>query len=127
MELEHLHIEATDDLPEFDLHPEGNIRVKGRSMATNAPKGYRKPIEWMNTYVTDPAPETKVLLQLDYVNSHSAKSLISFLVPLRKIKDNPNAEIKLVWKYDEEDEESFLLGDYLSKILGFEAEMISGE
>jgi hypothetical protein len=115
--MENLLIKATSRNPEVDFNVNGNIRIKGRSIPEDAGLFYNYLYSWIFRYCMNPMPETNVNLELEYMNSGSAKSILQILRELSQITYNSNNKLTINWYYELGDEDMLEKGEYFESIL----------
>ena len=99
-----IFIEETKQTPFIHFDTEKNMfEISGRSLPEDVNKFYNPIREWITEYVKSPNPDTELVFNLEYFNSSSARIIVKILVELEKIK-NTNNNIKVIWKYKEDDE-----------------------
>ncbi|HLP74281.1 MAG TPA: DUF1987 domain-containing protein [Bacteroidales bacterium] len=111
-----LKLTATKNTPEVLLHPDGVIRIKGRSIHENATEFYYPVESWISTYIESPADMTRVDIALEYFNSASAKIFIHLLQKLTYVSLK-NKKFIFNWYYEEGDEDILERGEYFSTVL----------
>jgi len=109
-------IKPTRNTPEIVLKPDGNMRLKGRSIHENVADFYKGSLEWIGEYIKDPAETTCVDIQLEYFNSASAKYIIQLLQKLQMVTLK-NRKYFINWFYEEGDEDILERGEYFSTVL----------
>ncbi|HUS86966.1 MAG TPA: DUF1987 domain-containing protein [Bacteroidales bacterium] len=109
-------VEPTRNTPEIVLKPDGNMRLKGRSIHENVEDFYKESLKWISEYVEVPAETTCVDIQLEYFNSASAKYIIQLLQKLQMVTLK-NKKYFINWFYDEGDEDILERGEYFSSVL----------
>lgn len=116
-QMKELRIQPTKNSPEIILDPAGIIRITGRSIHENVP-GFFYPVEeWIREYVRTPADVTCVDINLEYINSASAKVLIHLFQKIAYLQLK-NRKYIINWYYEEGDDDILERGEYFSSILG---------
>ena len=115
--MENLLIKGTNRTPEVDFNINGNIRIRGRSIPEDAGLFYNHLYSWIFRYTMSPLPETIVNLELEYMNSGSAKSILQILRELSNITHLGNHKLKINWYYELGDEDMLEKGEYFQSIL----------
>lgn len=113
-----LLIEQKINLPQVDFNPDtGVLNLIGRSIPENPVKFY-KPIEsWVNNFIAT-NPKTVVFhIYLDYLNTHSTECVLVLIKSLALYFEKSNADIKIIWDYDEYDEDMLELGEDLASLV----------
>ena len=111
--MEEFILEASDRHPQVHLR-NGCIHIQGPSIPLDAKEFYNPVIQWVKTYVKDPAPFTEVSIHIDYYNCDSTIAILDILKMLA-ICQNTNQDIKITfkWIYNKEDESIKELGAFL--------------
>jgi hypothetical protein len=125
--MENLLIKATNRTPEVDFNMNGNIRMKGRSIPEDAGLFYNQLYSWIFRYSMDPKPETIVNLELEYMNSGSAKSVLQILRELSNFSHNEGHHLVINWYYEIGDEDMLEKGEYFQSILKTDFNFIETE
>lgn len=115
--MENLIIKATSRTPEVDFNVDGNIRIRGRSIPEDAGLFYNHLYSWIFRYCMSPLPETFVNLELEYMNSGSAKSILQLLRELSNVTHSGNHQLIINWYYEIGDEDMLEKGEYFQSIL----------
>ena len=118
-------IEKTLDTPYVKLE-KGFIEIKGRSMPENVLKFYGPVKEWIEKYTENPAEFTKIEFNLPYTNSSSIKQINDFLKLLNQ-KFLDGFDMKIIWTYEEGDDNSLEIGNDLESMVDIPFEYIETE
>ena len=110
--MESIRIEKTQKAPLFVLR-DGYIRLSGRSIPQNAGQLYKICIDWVEQYVQTPAPDTKVDLYFEYIDTSSIRCVVDILSKLSQIPESGNNRVEINWYYERDDEDSLDLGAYI--------------
>lgn len=116
------HILPTDNSPEVFLNPEGIIKVKGRGMVVNKTSVPEQINEWLDGYLHNPAETTYVIVAFEYLNSYSTTILASVLKKVSQVIQHNNKFV-IRWYYEEDDEDIFDRGEYISESLNLPIEL----
>ena len=114
--MEEYRIEPSRNTPEIVLRPDGNMKIKGRSIHENVADFYQAALRWADEYVNDPPNTTFVDIHLEYFNSSSAKYIIQLLQRLRLVILK-NKKFYINWFDDNGDEDILERGEYFSSVL----------
>ena len=115
--MENLLIKGTNRTPEVDFNVDGNIRIRGRSIPEDAGLFYNHLYSWIFRYCMNPLPETIVNLELEYMNSGSAKSILQILREISNITQSGEHKLNINWYYEMGDEDMLEKGEYFQSIL----------
>lgn len=101
----------------------GEFEISGRSIPENSIEFYRPLMEWLDKYLTKPQPNTVLSINLEYFNTSSSKCLVEMFRKLEKL--NEKSDVKVLWHYEEEDEDMMESGDDFKKIIKIPIELIT--
>ncbi len=119
-----IHIEMTAKTPEVKLDATtGELVLKGRSIPENSIEFYSPVFEWIDKYCRKPQPETVLHIQLEYFNTSSSKCLLDILKKLQNLSQNALSKVKVVWYYEEDDEDMLEAGEDYQAIIRIPFEM----
>ena len=115
--MEKLELANTEDTPYLLLDKENNkFEISGRSLPEDAFEFYSPIHEWLKSYVADANPSTELVMNLDYFNSSSARSIVEMLFILEKITET-GKEVKVTWLYQEEDDVMKSRGEEIQSVV----------
>lgn len=114
--MDYYRVEPSRNTPEIVLRPDGNMKIKGRSIHENVAEFYTPLFIWVENYVLDPPDNTYIDIQLEYFNSASAKYIVQLLQRFRMVALK-NRKVLVNWFYEEGDEDILERGEYLSSVL----------
>ena len=90
----------------------GVMKIKGRSIPDQPDDFWNPILSWFDSYLTNPAEKTVVVINLEYFNISSSKRILFLLYKLNVLSEN-GYEVKVVWFYREADEDMYEVGqDY---------------
>jgi hypothetical protein len=103
--LEDLIIEGTKSSPAVIFHPDGNLKIEGRSMPDNPAQTFGPLFAWIENLSVD-----KVVfdIQLDYLNTSSSLQLFKLLCLLDE--NDVIQELIVNWHYEADDEDHYETG-----------------
>ena len=120
---EEIHILPTHTTPEVILSPKGIIKLKGRALSADGNEFTKQILNWIDEYLSNPPDTTNVIIGFEYLNSFSAKMLVSILKKLSQAILQPN-KLAIRWYYEEDDEDMLDTGKYISEIYKIPIEFI---
>ena len=107
-----INSKATATYPEVVFMKSGKLLIRGRSIPSDVKGFYQPLIDWAtNLHIKN----LTVDLELEYMNSASAKKLLYLLKILDINHDVQKLTVK--WHYEEGDEESLISGQIFEKLL----------
>ncbi len=121
--LNEIHIIPTNKTPEVHMKPDGYIKIKGRAIDESRTGFPEQILNWIDSYLLNPAETTKVIIALEFLNSFNSIVLTS---TLRKIAQVSKQKKKLTiqWYYEEDDVDIFERGEYISSTINIPIEFI---
>jgi hypothetical protein len=114
--------EPMKNIPGMVFFPEKMlVEVSGRSIPENPELIFRKFDDWINTHFKSESTLT-VSVFLEYINSGSSKYLYEILRKLTAFKVS-GKKVRLIWKYEEDDESMLDLGEHYRDSAGIPLEI----
>lgn len=123
MAIDVLHIAPTPTTPEVILDPEGIIKIKGRALSVNGNDFPEQMMNGIDDYLRNPPDTTDVIIAFEYLNSFSAKVIVSILKKLSQAIRQPK-KLAIRWYYEEDDDDMLDTGKYISGIYRIPIEFI---
>ncbi len=103
--MEKLYIPKTDETPEVNFDPAGNIfEMSGKSLPEDVTDFFDKVVNWLEEYAKNPNDETVFDFKLTYFNTATAKLIFDILNALESISEN-GKKVLIKWHYSEKDED----------------------
>ncbi|QQS50255.1 MAG: DUF1987 domain-containing protein [Bacteroidota bacterium] len=113
-----LEIAASSSTPKVVFDPsEGVFKIEGRAIPENPSEFFNEPVVWLKEYFKDPLPLTILAINLEYVNSGSAKYLLTLFRVLREATLRGH-KIEITWYFEEDDEAIESLGEHYKTTSG---------
>lgn len=107
-----LIIERTPQTPEISLQVNGDFSIKGISTPHNVQNFYQPVFDWLRTYKDSEPARINLVLEMEYLNTSSSRIFVDLLILINSLKASGTA-VKIVWRYEEDDEDVFDLGEDL--------------
>jgi len=121
--MENYTLAPTPKTPRLYFNGESGVfEMSGRSIPENSIEYYKPLMKWLDNYMKSPADTTTLSVNLEYFNTSSSKCLIEILRKLEEIKSK--SHIKVLWHYEEEDEDMMESGEDFKKLLNIPIELI---
>jgi len=115
--MEIIKIEGTEDTPTIELNKSvGIFEISGRSLPEDCAEFYKPVIAWLDEYVKSPIDKTHFEIKLEYFNTASSKVILDILSRIEKLADS-GKEYKVIWYYDEDDEDMQEAGEEFSELV----------
>ena len=89
----------------------GKLEIRGKSIPENSTEFYKPVFDWLDSYVNTPAPETELMVNLEYFNTSSSKCLLDIFRRLEKIVRSGKSNVKVKWYYEADDEDMLEAGE----------------
>ncbi len=119
-----LKIESTHKTPKVYLDPEeGVFEISGRSIPEDSVGFYKPILEWLDEYAQNPNEKTEFKFELEYFNTSSSKNILELLKRLEEIYEKGH-DVKVIWYYDEDDEDMEETGEDYQALLKVPVELI---
>jgi hypothetical protein len=99
-----IHILPTDKAPDIILDPSGKIKITGRAIDENVRKAPEKVMEWIDSYVNDPADYTEVIIALEYLNSFNTIIMTTILRKLSQVREKSKG-LDIRWYIEKDDDD----------------------
>ena len=117
--------EGSFSTPSVNLNAtSGLIKFSGRSIPEN-PVKYYQPIEyWFKNFIQTSPSKITFQIHLDYLNTHSTECVLILMKILESYYKSSSADVKIIWNFDEDDDDIEDLGDDLSTLLDIPFETI---
>ena len=120
-----IKIESQEDTPKIIFDPENEIfEISGRSLPEDAVLFYEPILAWLKEYSQNPNPVTEMHVKLNYFNTASSKLLLDLLMVLEDMVED-GKDCKIMWFYDEEDEDMEEAGEEYSELIEIPFELIT--
>lgn len=111
-----LFIAATKNTPEIIFLKNGELQIKGSSIPEDSVIFYKPLIIWLEDFLINHPPYISITLEFEYINTSSLVHIIKILnLLIQKILQTNS--LKIIWKFDPEDEDSFEQGETIQKIV----------
>ncbi len=118
-----LLIPYTTKTPEIRFATNGKLLIKGISIPENVNDFYPPVFLWLEEFGKNLTPLVEVVLEIDYMNTSSAKVILQLLKKTVTFTNN-GTKLKLIWKYHEDEEDMRDLGEDLQGYIDFQFEFV---
>lgn len=110
--MENLKIEPGVKTPHIlFVYETGKLELRGKSIPENSIEFYKPVYEWLDNYAAAPQAQTEITVGLEYFNTSSSKCLLDIFRKLENISKSGKSDVKVIWLYEEEDEDMMEAGD----------------
>ena len=114
--MKRLEIIPSNNTPHILLDADSNnFLIEGKSFPEDSKEFYRPVIEWMDEYKKTSPKSVKITFNLFYLSSSSIISVKQFLMKIVDL-NSIGAETKIVWCYDEDDDDIKKTGEDYEKL-----------
>lgn len=122
-----LVIQEEKHTPRIVLDPEKNIfEITGKSFPEDSRQFYRPVLEWLDHNQSVLPPEFDFRFNLFYVSSSSVIAIRQVLMKLKECTQKGKA-VRVLWHYDEDDEDIKKTGEDYVKVTSLDIQFISNE
>lgn len=120
--MERFIINPTPKTPKIEMDPTtGDFILEGRSIPENSLEFYRPLVNWLDFYIKNPQPKTILRVNLEYFNTSTSKCLVEIFRKLEIL--NGKSDVKILWYYEDEDEDMMESGEDFKKIIKIPIEL----
>ena len=118
-----LIIQSSERTPSITFNiSENNLTIKGRSQPEDV-LGFFKPVlDWLDTYFKQVKDQVEMSFNLEYFNTASAKIVVDILMRIKTAQQN-GVDVKILWYYEEYDEDMKEAAEHLSEIVGIDLDI----
>lgn len=122
--MDNLLIEGTINTPKIEFDASTNLlKIWGRSIPEH-PINFYKPLEnWIDDYIANFPESITLEIYLDYLNTHSTECMFILLKKLADYQSTSSKKVKVVWFYDEDDEDMESMGEDLGDTIKLPIEL----
>ena len=121
--MEKLLLEETFKTPFVSFSPNnGELILNGRVFPENPDEFFHPLLNWLRTYASQPAAETRLSIFLSYFNSTSSEYIFRLCKEIENIAAGGNSA-SVVWEYEAEDEDMKQVGEDYAEILKLNFEL----
>jgi hypothetical protein len=122
--MEALNIKGKYDTPTIIFDPVSSFfEISGRSYPEDTAEFYIPILDWVDTYVKSPNPNTEFRFKLDYFNSSSYKPFLDILLKLEELK-TVGHQISIQWYFKDGDWDIKEAGEEFAEIVDLPFEYI---
>ena len=106
----------------FDANS-GMLTIEGKSIPERTGEFYQPLLDWIEKYLSEDHKLTTVDLNLEYCNSSSTRYILDILEKFEAFAKKGNI-VKVLWKYEEDDEDMHDLGQSYQESLELKIELV---
>ena len=118
-------ISKTYATPDFK-YSDGLFEMKGRCHPISPNIFYTQLLSFVESYTKSPKKNTKIIINLEYLNSNSNRVLLSILKKFNNIFDK-GYEVYLNWYYEGSDDAIYDLGTIFKTMVHFPFNLIDNK
>ncbi len=120
-----IRVEKTANTPSIFIDTTRHFcRIEGASFPEDSSETYQSVFDWLNKLGSDFDSELKMEFDFDFLNSISHKKIWIILNKLKKLHQQ-GKHVKVVWYYDEYDEEIMESGEDLAELINIPFDVIA--
>jgi len=122
--MEVLDIKGTNDTPKVLLDADNEVfEISGRSLPEDVVSFYKPVLDWLDEYKDNAKGYTEFVFRFIYFNTATSKLILDILFKLEEIHESGN-DVKVIWFYEEDDEDMLDLGEEFAENVDIEFEII---
>lgn len=123
--MDNLIIEGKLNTPSINFHASnGLLKIIGRSIPENPIKFYQPIENWIEKYILTKPSKITFQVHLDYLNTHSTECVLILMKRIESYYKTSKTDVKIIWNFDEDDEDMDDLGKDLSTLISIPFEYI---
>lgn len=123
--MDDLFVEATDITPMVDFSKHRNtFKIVGKSLPEDVKSFYTPIIQWFDIYLSQPNPETNLILDFEYFNTSSSKMILILLNKVREIS-RKGLPVLVTWSYPPHDVEIEEAGEEFAELLNIPFQFVA--
>lgn len=117
-------IKPTSNSPFIEFDPEiGSLTIIGQSHPEDPQEFYQDLVDIVEEYCQNPKLHTKVIVDLEYMNTGTSRVIYNVFRKLETIVDG-NREVEVHWRYEDDDEDMLDAGQIFSELTKLKFKMI---
>lgn len=121
--MESYNLIPTRKTPKLDFNFEkGRFEISGRSIPENSIEFYKPLMSKLEEYIVNPAETTRLVVNLEYLNTSSSKCLIEIFRKMERA--GVKSDVSIIWHFEEEDEDMLETGADFKKIVKIPIELV---
>lgn len=125
--MEKLFLEGSKDKPKVNFdRDKGYLFIGGASLPENVLEVYVPILEWMNEYIIDPNPDTKIEFYFEYLNTASSQMIMRILEKCLELKSQCDT-LSIDWYYISGDLDMRDFGQEMAELTNYPINIISKE
>lgn len=111
-----LFIAQSKRTPEVIFLKNGEFQIIGSSIPEDAVAFYNPLMLWLKGFFQEKPTPVTISVYFEYINTSSTTHIIKLLKYIIA-KIEKKSALKIIWKFDEDDEDAFELGEMIQKII----------
>lgn len=116
--MDDLILEGQINTPSINFNSEtGVLKMFGRSIPENPLKFYQPIENWIAGFILSNPSNIELHIHLDYLNTHSTECILILIKKIEAFTSQTNTNAKIVWSFDQDDEDMQDLGEDLSTLI----------
>ncbi len=121
--MQNLYIKGTKRTPEISFKLNGFMSISGMSIPENVVDFYQPALDWLENVKKIEPEQIQLTIELDYLNTSTSSHLLKIF---RKVVEIPEdkTSVKIVWKYEEDEEDILEQGKMYEGIIKHPFEFI---
>lgn len=125
--MENLIAEGSKDKPKINFNKDkGNLYIGGSSLPENVLEVYAPILEWLDNYILQPNPNTKIEFFFEYLNTASSQMIMRVLEKCLELKERCDT-LTINWCYTAGDFDMRDFGHELTELTSYPINIITRE
>jgi len=118
---------ATKTTPLINFNGDNHyFLVEGRSLPENTRQFYEPVLKWLESYSPEEGSSILIEFKFDYINSTSLIAIFSIVKSLKAHLKN-GCSLKIIWFYEEDDEDLLAVGEDIANLSEMKFEYIESK
>jgi len=110
--------------PSIEFKASGQLMISGRSIPEDTNKFYEPVFSWFNSFKTNLPSNVEMRVSLEYFNTSSSIHLLKLFNSLVTLHLDKKTEVKIIWYFQENDDDMREAGRDYKSIVRVPFEMI---
>lgn len=121
--MSNLLIEKGKRTPEIKLLTSGEFYISGTSITEDSVAFYQPVMQWIENFAYSISSPLIITIDLEYINTSGTSHIIKLLKYLIN-NLHKGTGLKIIWKYEDDDDDGLELGSTIQKIIRYPVLMV---
>lgn len=114
-----IKLEETTNTPFVHFNAQGSLEISGVSLTENSKDFYEPLVDWIVEYSKNPALQTVLSLNLEYLDSGSLGYFNIMMHALNDLHLSEKSVVSVIWRFEEDDADMEEYGGDLDEMFAF--------